>query len=213
MADVRAPRLIRRLRSLLTLAGITLVLGGCSPMDDLLVAIFGRSMRDQPSFDPYENPQLPPAGSVPFASGNFPAGPDQVNLGQAEGVAQPEPFTQGELVQQIPRVVNMVNPVPATPESLARGQEMYARTCVPCHGTGGLGDGPVTLAGMLPMSLLTEQARGYTDGYLYGMIRVGRGLMPSYGHQITHFDRWHLVNYVRSLQGSGAGPADADDNQ
>lgn len=182
-------------------------------MDDLLVAIFGRSMRDQPSFDPYENPQLPPAGSVPFASGNFPAGPDQVNLGQPEGVAQPEPFTQGELVQQIPRIINMVNPVPSTPASLERGQELYVRACVPCHGTGGLGDGPVTQAGMLPMSLLTDQAIGLADGYLYGMIRVGRGLMPAYGHQITHFDRWHLVNYVRSLQGVAGGPADADDNE
>ena len=182
-------------------------------MDDLLVAIFGRSMRDQPSFDPYENPQLPPAGSVPFASGNFPAGPDQVNLGQPDGVAQPEPFTQGELVQQIPRIVDMVNPVPSTPASLERGQELYVRACVPCHGTGGLGDGPVTQAGMLPMSLLTDQAIGLADGYIYGMIRVGRGLMPAYGHQLTHFDRWHLVNYVRSLQGVTGGPADADDNE
>jgi len=206
-------RLARRFRNVLTLAVMTLVVGGCSPMDDLLVAVFGRSMRDQPSFDPYENPQLPPAGSVPFASGNFPSGPDQVNLGQAEGVAIPEPFTQGELVQQIPRVVNMVNPVPATAESLDRGQVLFARTCVPCHGAGGLGDGPVTQVGMLQMSILTDQARGYTDGYIYGMIRVGRGLMPSYGHQITHFDRWNLVNYVRSLQGTGTGPADGDDNE
>jgi prenyltransferase beta subunit len=34
------------------------------------------------------------------------------------------------------------------------------------------------------------------------MIRVGRGLMPSYGARITHFDRWHVVNYVRQLQRS-----------
>jgi hypothetical protein len=24
--------------------------------------------------------------------------------------------------------------------------------------------------------------------------------MPPYGHRITHFDRWHIVNYVRELQ-------------
>ena len=25
--------------------------------------------------------------------------------------------------------------------------------------------------------------------------------MPAYGHQIAHYDRWHVVNYVRQLQG------------
>ena len=25
--------------------------------------------------------------------------------------------------------------------------------------------------------------------------------MPPYGHQIGHYDRWHVVNYVRQLQG------------
>ncbi len=195
----------------LGLAASLLLAAGCSPLDDLMVAAFGRSMRDQPSFDPYENPLQPPANSVPFASGNFPAGPDRVNLGQPAGTAQPAPFTQGELVQQAPHVVGLVNPVPATAESLARGQELYARACVPCHGTGGAGDGPVTQRGMLQMSLLTDQARGYADGYIYGIIRVGRGLMPSYGHQITHYDRWHLVNYVRSLQGPANAPADGND--
>jgi hypothetical protein len=45
---------------------------------------------------------------------------------------------------------------------------------------------------------------GYTDPYIYGMIRVGRGLMPAYGFRIPHYDRWRIVNYVRSLQ-IGAG--------
>jgi mono/diheme cytochrome c family protein len=41
---------------------------------------------------------------------------------------------------------------------------------------------------------------GYSDAYIYAMIRVGRGLMPEYGSRISHFDRWHIVNYVRQLQ-------------
>jgi len=49
-----------------------------------------------------------------------------------------------------------------------------------------------------------------SDGYLYGMIRVGRALMPAYGHQISHYDRWHIVNYVRQMQGVGPGSGEAD---
>ena len=40
----------------------------------------------------------------------------------------------------------------------------------------------------------------HSDGYLYGMIRNGRGLMPSY-NRIEHMDRWDVVNYIRGLQG------------
>jgi mono/diheme cytochrome c family protein len=187
-------------------AGFVLVFAtsACHPVDNAMVAVFGRSMRSQPSFDPYENQVqnevLPPEGSVPFAAGNFPAAPGQINNGQPEGVAIPMPITQADLINQNPVVVDLANPLAADAGSLARGEEVFVRACAPCHGTGGAGDGPVTQAGMLPMSLLTNQATGYSDGYVYGIIRVGRGLMPAYGHQITHFDRWNVVNYVRSLQ-------------
>jgi mono/diheme cytochrome c family protein len=52
----------------------------------------------------------------------------------------------------------------------------------------------------------------YSDPYIYAMIRVGRGVMPEYGSRITHFDRWHVVNYVRRLQTqAGNIPAGAED--
>ena len=42
--------------------------------------------------------------------------------------------------------------------------------------------------------------RRVTDGYIFGMIRNGRGLMPTY-NRIEEMDRWDVVNYVRGLQG------------
>lgn len=30
--------------------------------------------------------------------------------------------------------------------------------------------------------------------------------MPPYGHQIGHYDRWNVVNYIRQLQGAAASP-------
>ncbi len=196
---------LRRVMRAVRMPAIALTLGvsvaACHPMDNLLFAIFGRSMRSQESFDPYENTLPPPEGAVPFAAGNFPASRGELALGQPEGMAIPAPVTQGDLLTR-PEVVNdIVNPVPADAESLARGEEMYLRACAPCHGTAGAGDGPVVAAGMLPMGLTTDQARAHSDGYLYSIIRVGRGLMPAYGHQLTHFDRWNVVNYVRQLQG------------
>jgi hypothetical protein len=51
-----------------------------------------------------------------------------------------------------------------------------------------------------------------TDGYLYAIIRAGRGLMPSYGPRTSHRERWAIVNYDRQLQGASgaASPAPAD---
>jgi len=187
---------------------VALMAGGCSPMDDVLVAVFGRSMRSQPSVGPYEDPRLPPEGSVPFAAPNYPAAPGDVGLGQAEGSEIPPPVTQLQLLTGAPEAapaLTAVNPIDPTPESLARGEEMYVRSCVPCHAVSGEGDGPVTRHGVPPRSILTDEARGLSDGYLYTIIRIGRGAMPAYGHQITHFDRWHLVNYVRDLQERSGG--------
>jgi mono/diheme cytochrome c family protein len=187
---------------------------GCTPLDDALVAIFGRSMRSQPSFDPYENPRMPADGSVPFAAANFPAAPFEVNLGQPEALAQePPPFTQLMLLQQDPVVMNLQNPVPPTDQSLARGQVLYDRVCAPCHGEAGVG-AQAYIIEVHPLlaayDLAGAQAAGYTDGYIYGMIRVGRGVMPAYGHQVSHFDRWHIVNYVRQLQVQSGVGASAD---
>ena len=50
-------------------------------------------------------------------------------------------------------------------------------------------------------SLLSDQARKRTDGYLYSIIRYGRGLMPLYGDRIYRRDeRWAVVAYLRALQ-------------
>jgi mono/diheme cytochrome c family protein len=206
-----------RIRIWPALALVAVTVPGCSPMDDLLVAIFGRSMRDQPSIGWYENPLLPPEGAVPFAAGNFPATEGEFALGQSEGGIIPPPVLPLQLLLEEPIAVDLVNPVQPGEVSLARGEVMFERTCAPCHGPLGDGAGPVTAAGVPSISILTDEARGRTDGYLYSIIRVGRGAMPPYAHQITHFDRWHIVNYVRQLQaaqpaapGAGAGAAGED---
>ena len=194
------------------IAGLAIILtaGACKPLDDAMVMVFGRSMRDQRTFDPYEHPLQAPENSYAFASGNYPAEDGHVNLGQPEGVDVPR-FTQADL--GTPGVGNeviqgLVNPIdPDDAEAMARGQELYDRYCIVCHGPDGVGANANVAAQhpILPAyNLSGEQVAGYSDQYLYAMIRVGRGLMPEYGSRITHFDRWKIVNYVRTLQ-AGTG--------
>lgn len=202
-------RILRVARGLL--AGLTvLVVGaGCKPLDDTMVAIFGRSMRDSRAFDPYENARLPAENSVPFASGNFTARPDEVGLGQSEPAAWVPPFTQADMAPPGTDVVRLLeNPVPADSASLARGQVLFERFCAVCHGPQGISaEAPIMdkLPVMGAWNLANGNSTGYSDGYIYGMIRVGRGAMPAYGHRIPHWGRWQIVNYVRELQRRAAG--------
>jgi mono/diheme cytochrome c family protein len=181
-------------------------LAGCKPFDDVMVTVFGRSMRDQRSFDPYENTRPAPVGSVAFAAGNLPAAIGEVNLGQPVGVDIP-PFTQLDLgVPGVggPAIQGLVNPTNLTDAaSLGRGEELYNRWCVVCHGPNGVGAN-ANIAAFHPalpaFNLSGPLVAAYSDAYIYAMIRVGRGLMPEYGSRVAHFDRWHIVNYVRQLQ-------------
>lgn len=95
----------------------------------------------------------------------------------------------------------IANPTRPTDASIENGHKYYQINCVPCHGDAGAGDGPVTKYGMPGINIVNDIAKGRTDGYLFGMIRNGRGLMPPY-NRIEEMDRWDVVNYLRGLQGA-----------
>jgi mono/diheme cytochrome c family protein len=175
--------------------------GACTPLDDTLAYIFGRNMRDSRSFDPYENTIAPPENSVPFAAGNITPGPGRLNTGQPEIGVMPAPFAQGDLLSLV--VQNLPNPVPADQTSLERGEVLFNRICAVCHGPAGVGAQANIIEKwslLIAYNLSGPLVSGFSDGHIYGIIRVGRGLMPPYGHQISHFDRWNIVNYIRVLQ-------------
>lgn len=107
---------------------------------------------------------------------------------------------------QIDSMSSVANPTAVTDASLARGQQLYQINCAVCHGDRGDGTGLVTKYLFPGISIINEVAQGRTDGYLYGMIRNGRGLMPPY-NRIEEASRWDVVNYVRALQGRVSGVA------
>jgi mono/diheme cytochrome c family protein len=92
------------------------------------------------------------------------------------------------------------NPTPVSDSSLANGRKYFQINCAVCHGDRAMGDGPATKFGMPGINLTTDMTKGRTDGYIFGMIRNGRGLMPPY-NRIEELDRWDVVNYLRALQG------------
>lgn len=152
------------------------------------------TMRSSVSFDPYEIPRLPPEHSIPALSpmGDTPPRFAQTALDSAAATLT-NPFA-GE----------------ASAEVLRRGELVYLNQCSACHGPQGAGNGPVVGAGRFPFApaLNNGVAAARSDGYIYGVVVAGRGLMPPYGERLTETDRWAVVSYTRALQrNSGAVPA------
>jgi mono/diheme cytochrome c family protein len=101
----------------------------------------------------------------------------------------------------------IANPVAVDARSLENGRKYFQINCAVCHGASGNGIGSKMMKYGFGISLTTGTALTRSDGYLFGMVRNGRGLMPSY-NRIEHMDRWDLVNYLRALQGKTALQAD-----
>ena len=95
------------------------------------------------------------------------------------------------------------SPISGTEIEIARGAGLFQQFCTPCHGPSGAGDGSVVGLNRIPeiplLNLRSVLTRSYSDGYLWGIITNGRGLMPSYRRIPVH-ERWHLVAYLRQLQ-------------
>jgi len=95
---------------------------------------------------------------------------------------------------------NVQNPVPATPESIETGKVVYVKECLTCHGPTGVGDGPQAKDLEVEVGNLRKEMAGQTDGELYYKISSGRKPMPNYIKTLKPADRWHVINYLRTLQ-------------
>ena len=172
-------------------------MSGCTQIEDAAASIPVFSfMRNSPSFDPYEAPRPAPYGSVPYGSpAGESLGPTEASEDGLNALAGriTNPFTRGDTT------------------ALRVGQVMFERHCGVCHGPQGKGNGPIIGQGKFPFApdLTLPTTRGRSDGYVYAVIRAGRGLMPAYGPRTNHLERWAIVEYVRSLSGAAPMPAAA----
>jgi mono/diheme cytochrome c family protein len=98
------------------------------------------------------------------------------------------------------------NPTTVTPESIAKGKELYMErskgNCVFCHGDTGAGN-EANLAKLRrkPADLTNkERMTAMTDGEVFWKISKGiQGIMPAGEKRMSEEERWHVVNYVRTL--------------
>jgi cytochrome c553 len=141
-----------------------------------------------------ETPDAPAATGTPVADTGSSAGGEMADYELAEGMGGYDEVL--ELKDSIP---------PSTPESITKGQEVYAANCALCHGDTGMGDGAGGAALDPPPRNLTvpgEYKYGHMDLALYrtGTYGVeGTGMSPFEG-MVSVEDMWAVGHYIRSIQ-------------
>ena len=95
----------------------------------------------------------------------------------------------------------LVNPVKATPTSIAAGQKSYGFDCAMCHGKEGAGDGDLATDMKLKLKDYRdpESLKEMTDGEIFTIIDKGKGQMSGEEGRLKPEQIWNVVNYVRSL--------------
>ncbi len=146
-----------------------------------------KDMQDQPSMKPQDSVVESNDSSIPVGGKDvYPPPKDVIELVRAR-------LDAGR---------TLVNPIAKSPESLARGREMYERHCLVCHGEQGRGNGPVGQKFVpQPMELNFDYVQLQPDGQIFYTISHGSIAMPFYRQAIAVEDRWHLVNFIKEVFG------------
>ena len=101
-----------------------------------------------------------------------------------------------------PAAKKLKNPVAAAPESVAAGQQLYAKYCRFCHSADAKGNGPIAPKGTHPPDLTAGKAPELTDGEIFAVIRDGAGPhqeMKPFKGKMQEQEMWNVVNYLRSI--------------
>jgi mono/diheme cytochrome c family protein len=127
--------------------------------------------------------------------------------------AQPPSRLEVAVAAQVKRRLTVggrsdANPLQATPDLLARGQETFSHYCMVCHGLDGQGTGVPFAAAMSPPvpSLASPAVQAYTDGQLHWIILNGLwpSGMPGSRDLLHDEERWRVVLYLRHLPPAGS---------
>jgi len=100
---------------------------------------------------------------------------------------------------------SMRNPLPASPERLARGATVYAANCLSCHGRTGKGDGAtgrILSPSPFDIAWLSEMKISRFDGFMYWTVAEGGAplgtSMPGFKGKLSADEIWAVTSYIQA---------------
>ena len=128
---------------------------------------------------------------------------DSRSIQSGAGGGQQQDFSQN--TWELPEDADKTkNPVASSPESIEKGKALYLDkakgNCLFCHGKTGANEENFTRR-RKPADLTNkERMARMTDGELFWKISKGiNGIMPAGERRMSEEERWHVVNYIRTL--------------
>ncbi|MER3464385.1 MAG: quinol:cytochrome C oxidoreductase [Chitinophagaceae bacterium] len=134
----------------------------------------------------------------------------------ARGDVDPYPYQNTDTgYAQSAAFKNPNDSVTLSPAQMKEAERLYLVNCGICHGTNLDGNGPLWKGGegpypAAPRNLKDDYSKKLADGTIYHVIEYGKGQMGSYASQVRPEQRWWIIKYIRSKQGSGAPASTAD---
>lgn len=106
-----------------------------------------------------------------------------------------------------PEAAQQENPVKPTESSVAEGKHLFLSQCAMCHGETGNGKGDLATSMQLAVKdwRNPETLKKWTDGELFYVLEKGKNHMPGQEGRMRDNQKWHLVNFIRSLAMNDAG--------
>jgi mono/diheme cytochrome c family protein len=157
-----------------------------------------------------------PGPTSPAPTGPAPAGPAPAGPGTT-GTPAISATTDYPKNEDAPRPVppaqfaSLKNPLPTTPDNLAKGKALYDANCAVCHGPTGLGNGAAAAAlSPKPMNFTTPIHTQLPDGYWFWRVSKGGGVqpfsssgsaMPPWESSLSEEQRWLIILYEHSFSG------------
>ena len=110
------------------------------------------------------------------------------------------------MVSGVPAPYNSLsNPLPKTRETVDRGATAYEKNCASCHGTTGLGDGPVGRSLSPPpanLAFLSQMPMVQWDPFMYWTVAEGGAqfgsAMPAFKDALSKDEIWAVVAYIQA---------------
>ena len=111
---------------------------------------------------------------------------------------------------------NEKNPLNKDSINLTEAERLYLVNCGICHGPKLDGQGPLFTSGVYPpapKNFMGDDMKGLPEGKMFYSMTYGKNMMGSYASQLSTKQRWMVIAYIKSKQGSATAattkPADS----
>ncbi len=158
----------------------------------------------------YAMPKEPVHGTIPRGAAGVAKSNSHVGIDvPANGF---KPYAYADTEEDRTRASEEItkSPFPISEKGLKNGKNLYDIYCGLCHGEKGDGAGYLVRDDggkypVQPANFLLDEFVNASNGRYYHAIIYGKNLMGGYTDKLSHEERWHVIQYIRTLQAKEKG--------